>query len=51
MSLALKNHLQTCLWRQNLNYHIRHDADRISTLEHTRDVLAAVVALDIYAIN
>jgi hypothetical protein len=51
MRLALKNHHQTCLWQQNLNGHIRHDADRISTLEHTRDILSAVVALNIYAIN
>jgi hypothetical protein len=51
MRLALKNHRQTCLWQQNLNGHIRHGADRISTLEHTSNVLSAVVALDIYAIN
>jgi len=51
MRLALKNHHQRCLWQQNLNDYIRHGVDRTSTLEHTCDVLSAVVALDIYSVS
>jgi hypothetical protein len=47
MRLALKNHHQTCLWQQDLNGLVRHDADRISTLEHTREFLFAA-PFDLY---